>query len=50
MFEKLINLFNNKAPICVGCPAHVLANCLHHAKENLNTDSISISMLFESNK
>jgi hypothetical protein len=35
---KLINLSGNKALIGVGCPAHILNNCVHHAAENLDVD------------
>jgi hypothetical protein len=38
VFAKLINLLDNKALIGVGCPAHILNNCVHHAAENLDVD------------
>jgi hypothetical protein len=38
VFAKLINLLDNKALIGVGCPAHVLNSCVHHAAETLDVD------------
>jgi hypothetical protein len=36
VFAKLINLLDNKALTGVGCPAHILNNCVRHAVENLD--------------
>jgi hypothetical protein len=38
VFAKLINLLENRVLIGVGCPAHILNSCVHHAAENLDVD------------
>jgi hypothetical protein len=38
VFAKLIYLLDSTALIGVGCPAHILNNCVHHAVENLDVD------------
>ena len=38
VFANLKKIFQNNYLIGVGCPPHILNNCIHHASESMDID------------